>query len=35
MKEELKKTYRGFLGWIRYLRDYKDNIDNDLVSVHR
>lgn len=35
MKEELKKTYRGFLGWIRYVRDYKDNIDNDLVSEQR
>ncbi len=35
MKEELKKTYRGFLGWMRYVRDYKDNIDNDLVSEQR
>lgn len=35
MKEELKKTYRGFLGWLRYVRDYKDNIDNDLVSEQR
>lgn len=35
MKEELKKTYRGFLGWMRYVRDYKDNIDNDFVSEQR
>lgn len=35
MKEELKKTYRGFLGWIRYVRDYKDNIDNDLIYDHK
>lgn len=35
MKEELKKTYRGFLGWLRYVKDYKDNLDNDLISEHR
>ena len=35
MKEEFKKTYRGFVGWLRYVRDYKDNIDNDFVSEQR
>ena len=31
MKEELKKTYREFVGWVRYVRDYKDNKDNDSI----
>ena len=31
MKEELKKTYREFVSWVRYVRDFKDNKDNDLI----
>lgn len=35
MKEELIKSYRGFRGWVQYIRDYKDNVDNDLISQQR
>ena len=31
MKEELKKTYREFVSWIKYVREYKDNKDNDSI----
>ena len=31
MKEELKKTYREFVSWVRYVREYKDNKDNDSI----
>lgn len=29
----MKNNYKGFRGWLNYIRDYKDNIDNDLVSA--
>lgn len=35
MKEEIEKTYRGIVGWIRYVKDYKENIENDLISERR
>ena len=35
MKEELIKSYRGFRGWIQYIRNYKDNVDNDLIGQQR
>lgn len=28
----MKTNYEGFRGWINYVRDYKDNKDNDLIS---
>ena len=28
----MKNNYSGFRGWINYIRDYKDNVDNDLIS---
>lgn len=31
MKEELKKTYREFVSWVKYVREYKDNKDNDSI----
>ena len=31
MKEELKKTYREFVSWVKYVREFKDNKDNDLI----
>lgn len=31
----MKNNYKGFSGWIRYIRDYKDNVDNDLISEQR
>lgn len=31
----MKNNYKGFRGWLNYIRDYKDNIDNDLVSEQR
>ena len=31
----MKNNYKGFRGWINYIRDYKDNIDNDLVSEQK
>ena len=30
----MKTNYEGFRGWINYIRDYKDNIDNDLISAN-
>ena len=31
----MKNNYEGFRGWINYIRDYKDNIDNDLISEQK
>lgn len=31
----MKTNYDGFRGWLNYIRDYKDNIDNDLISEQR
>lgn len=31
----MKNNYKGFSGWIRYIQDYKDNVDNDLISEQR
>ena len=31
----MENNYKGFRGWLRYVRDYKDNIDNDLISEQR
>ena len=31
MKEELKKAYREFVSWVKYVREYKDNKDNDSI----
>lgn len=28
----MKNNYKGFRGWLNYIRDYKDNIDNDLIK---
>ena len=30
----MKTNYEGFRGWINYVRDYKDNKDNDLISAN-
>ena len=31
MKEELKRTYREFVSWVKYVREFKDNKDNDTI----
>ena len=31
----MKNNYKGFRGWLNYIRDYKDNIDNDLISEQK
>ena len=31
----MKSNYDGFRGWLKYIRDYKDNKDNDLISEQR
>lgn len=31
MIEELKKTYREFVSWVKYVREFKDNKDNDTI----
>lgn len=31
----MKTNYDGFRGWLNYIRDYKDNKDNDLISEQR
>lgn len=31
----MKNNYKGFRGWLNYIRDYKDNVDNDLISQQR
>lgn len=31
----MKNNYKGFRGWLNYIRDYKDNVDNDLISEQR
>lgn len=31
----MKSNYDGFRGWLNYIRDYKDNKDNDLISEQR
>lgn len=31
----MKTNYEGFRGWINYIRDYKDNKNNDLISEQR
>ena len=31
MKEKIGKSYRGFSGWLRYVRDYKENILNESI----
>ena len=33
--KKVKNNYSGFFGWLRYIRDYKDNIDNDLITEQR
>ena len=32
MKNIVKESYRGFKGWLYYMRDYKYNVENDMVS---
>ena len=32
---EGKNNYRGFGGLLRYIRDWEDNRDNDLISEQR
>ena len=31
----MKTNYDGFRGWLNYVRDYKDNKDNDLICEQR
>jgi chromosome segregation ATPase len=31
----MKNNYDGFRGWLKYIRDYKDNKDNDLIYDHK
>ena len=30
----MKTNYEGFRGWLNYIRDYKDNKDNDLICAN-
>lgn len=32
MKNIVKESYRGFKGWLYYIRDYKDNVENEMIS---
>ena len=31
MKKEIKKMWDGFRRWVKYMREYKDNVDNDFI----
>ncbi len=31
MKKGLRKIWDGFRRWVKYMRDYKENVDNDFI----
>lgn len=31
MKKELKNMWDGFRKWVKYMKEYKENVDNDFI----